>query len=77
MFSVDGQFSNWSNWSNCSVSCGGGIKYRRRECIRPKFGGKRCLGAINETHVCKDNLCPGKPCVLFFLFAKFFQYLEF
>lgn len=60
---VDGGFSDWTYWTQCSVSCGGGIRVRTRNCTSPAplFGGKDCteLGPEQETLPCNPDRCPG------------------
>ncbi|XP_028514725.1 proprotein convertase subtilisin/kexin type 6, partial [Exaiptasia diaphana] len=60
---VDGRWSTWSAWStwdHCSVTCGGGIKYRYRQCNkqRPRNGGISCRGKGRESEICNTNACP-------------------
>ena len=33
-------YDNWESWSDCSASCGGGKKKRRRDCIKSDFPPK-------------------------------------
>ena len=28
----------WGEWTECSATCGGGKRFKRRECIDPKVG---------------------------------------
>ena len=58
--SVDGLWTSWGPWGSCSVSCGDGPQLRERNCSEPapKFGGRECLGSINETQSCYS----GTPC---------------
>ena len=30
--------TEWSEWSECSVSCGGGMRFKRRECVYQRSG---------------------------------------
>ncbi|MEE6496324.1 hypothetical protein FKM82_002300 [Ascaphus truei] len=57
---VDGKWSAWSSWTSCSLSCGGGLRQRARECSNPapKHGGHRCEGNKIENEVCNSDLCP-------------------
>jgi len=58
---VNGGWSSWLNWNSCTVSCGGGIYNRTRDCINPapSNGGTRCFGDSEESRVCNTNYCPG------------------
>uniref|UniRef100_A0A8C6WKI5 Uncharacterized protein n=1 Tax=Neogobius melanostomus TaxID=47308 RepID=A0A8C6WKI5_9GOBI len=54
--------SPWGPWSPCSLSCGGlGMKTRFRSCTQPApaHGGRKCLGARQETTYCQAPDCPG------------------
>ncbi|XP_041359749.1 SCO-spondin-like isoform X3 [Gigantopelta aegis] len=55
---VDGVFSDWSDWGECSVTCGGGIKWRTRTCTGPFYNGADCVGARNDSTSCNENNCP-------------------
>ena len=57
---VDGYWTSWSNWTICSVSCGGGSRNRRRQCVPPRFNGKPCEGRNNEIEECNTQHCPSK-----------------
>ncbi|EDO46935.1 predicted protein, partial [Nematostella vectensis] len=54
----DGEWSDWSEWSHCSVTCGGGVISRSRECTNPEpaRGGKTCPG--DDTETAQDCLEP-------------------
>ena len=66
---VDGGYGNWDNWSECSVSCGGGQRARRRKCDNPapQHGGEDCarLGPSQQSIECNTNDCPGKYDLIF------------
>uniref|UniRef100_A0A3Q2VSK8 Uncharacterized protein n=1 Tax=Haplochromis burtoni TaxID=8153 RepID=A0A3Q2VSK8_HAPBU len=51
---VDGGWSQWGAWTECSLSCGGGVKFRRRLCDNPspQSGGRGCLGDVFYTTIC-------------------------
>ena len=52
--------TEWSDWSECSVSCGGGIRFKRRECVYPKSGAvtNDCLEVLEKQESCNENPCP-------------------
>ena len=58
---VNGGWSSWLNWNNCTVSGGGCISTRSRDCINPapSNGGSLCFGDSVESRVCNRNRCPG------------------
>lgn len=55
-------FSEWSEYGRCSVTCGGGLKVRRRRFLGVDNGASRvnCSGNLIETMSCSENECPGK-----------------
>jgi len=55
---VDGIWKQWGSWEECSASCGGGIKTRKRECEGPFNGGLECAGDASEEATCGETLCP-------------------
>ena len=57
----------WSNYSSCSVSCGGGVQFRKRSCDSPppKYGGKDCDGPSQENRSCREIECPGSLGIIF------------
>ncbi|XP_055948498.1 hemicentin-1-like isoform X2 [Argiope bruennichi] len=57
---VDGSWSVWSHWQPCSVTCGDGIQFRRRECNNPEplHGGSFCFGESKEFQECNIAECP-------------------
>ncbi|CAH1776207.1 unnamed protein product [Owenia fusiformis] len=59
---VDGVWELFSDWSVCSVTCGGGSRYRTRNCTGPYYGGAECQGDSQETEPCNTNSCmiPGE-----------------
>ncbi|KAM9324527.1 hemicentin-1 [Gastrophryne carolinensis] len=57
---VDGNWSAWGSWTACSVSCGGGLRQRTRECSSPapQYGGHKCEGNDYDKESCNRDLCP-------------------
>ncbi|KAK2858572.1 hypothetical protein Q5P01_003192 [Channa striata] len=56
---VDGGWSQWGAWTECSLSCGGGVKSRKRQCDNPfpQSGGRGCLGASDQQTKCNIQTC--------------------
>ncbi|XP_040264776.1 hemicentin-1 isoform X1 [Bufo bufo] len=57
---VDGKWSAWGSWTSCSLSCGGGLRQRFRDCSNPvpQYGGHKCEGKEHESEFCNGDLCP-------------------
>lgn len=57
---IPGKWATWSQWSECSKSCSGGRKSRRRTCNNPSpsNGGQPCTGRATETEMCQLIPCP-------------------
>ncbi|XP_073720146.1 SCO-spondin isoform X2 [Misgurnus anguillicaudatus] len=62
--SRDGGWSEWTSWTDCTKSCGGGVRSRRRDCDRPIKGGDGdyCEGLGTEIITCNTDHCPVAPC---------------
>uniref|UniRef100_A0AAR2LHG3 SCO-spondin n=1 Tax=Pygocentrus nattereri TaxID=42514 RepID=A0AAR2LHG3_PYGNA len=60
----DGGWSEWTSWTDCTKSCGGGVRSRRRECDRPatEREGDFCEGLKTELIACNMDPCPVSPC---------------
>ena len=58
---VDGEWGIWSSLHHCSLTCGGGIKERTRQCNNPPhlYGGQQCPGDEMESRDCSTQNCPG------------------
>ncbi|XP_076436505.1 A disintegrin and metalloproteinase with thrombospondin motifs 15-like isoform X2 [Babylonia areolata] len=59
---VNGGWSNFdTQWSDCSRSCGGGVRVRRRKCDNPKprLGGRNCEGTDIIAEMCNMKGCGG------------------
>ncbi|KAK4311029.1 hypothetical protein Pmani_017444 [Petrolisthes manimaculis] len=57
---IDGKWSAWAGWSVCSVSCGGGVRQKRRVCDNPipSNGGRYCPGSDSLEDYCNLDMCP-------------------
>jgi hypothetical protein len=68
--SVHGGWSSWETWGKCSVSCGVGMRNRRRLCTnpRPERFGNHCFGDSTEYELCYNRLCAGNKPVCWFHF---------
>ena len=55
-------YYDWGDFSPCSVTCGDGLKYRRRRLKRINTGGERvfCDDELVQSEPCNDFPCPGK-----------------
>ena len=62
IFTVHGEWGDWSSWATCSVTCGGGRKSRSRNCDSPApaHGGNNCTGHETEGIDCNGEACPGR-----------------
>ena len=51
----------WTEWTigNCSKTCGGGFRAKRRTKVNSKHGGKECEGDNLVWKSCNLNECPG------------------
>lgn len=50
--------SYWSSWTACSVTCGGGQKYRTREVeSSASGGGEGCKANLKEVESCNVDPC--------------------
>ena len=50
----------WSPWSDCSRTCGGGTRSKRRDCVYPRDyqPDNDCLEQLEMSETCSDNQCP-------------------
>ena len=57
---ADGTWGAWASWSACSLTCGGGMQVRTRNCNNPSpyNGGATCEGSQSENQACNSHACP-------------------
>nr|XP_039270366.1 SCO-spondin-like isoform X9 [Styela clava] len=49
------KYKEWGDWEECSASCGGGMRFRVRECLKEN-GQKECEDSQSE--MCNEMDCP-------------------
>ncbi|XP_063045632.1 A disintegrin and metalloproteinase with thrombospondin motifs 3-like isoform X2 [Engraulis encrasicolus] len=51
----NGHWGAWSPWGQCTHTCGGGVRFRTRDCNNPPpvNGGRTCLGPTNQFELCQ------------------------
>ena len=85
IFTVNGNYTQWTDWSTCSHSCGPGFMLRSRTCTNPSpsNGGLDCtrLGRPVQSTQCYLVDCPGiatqlGPVIQFSLFSCSFYLLS-
>ncbi|XP_078352920.1 A disintegrin and metalloproteinase with thrombospondin motifs 1-like isoform X2 [Oculina patagonica] len=57
---IDGGWGPWGTYGSCSRTCGGGVKYRSRQCNNPapQYFGKPCQGsARGHFRMCNTQEC--------------------
>eukprot|EP00062_Callorhinchus_milii_P018849 gi/632972737/ref/XP_007902806.1/ PREDICTED: A disintegrin and metalloproteinase with thrombospondin motifs 14-like [Callorhinchus milii] len=61
-YSQDGSWGSWTKFGSCSRTCGGGVRFRSRQCSNPQpaYGGRDCPGLNHEYQVCNSDDCPGR-----------------
>eukprot|EP00928_Gymnodinium_smaydae_P095393 TRINITY_DN819_c3_g1_i1.p1 TRINITY_DN819_c3_g1~~TRINITY_DN819_c3_g1_i1.p1 ORF type:complete len:1040 (+),score=62.87 TRINITY_DN819_c3_g1_i1:250-3369(+) len=55
---IDCYWLSWMDWTSCSLSCGGGIRFRKRLKVVEMYGGRACKEANREEVDCNINGCP-------------------
>ncbi|XP_069586533.1 SCO-spondin-like [Ranitomeya imitator] len=56
-------YGPWADWSPCSVTCGGGYRWRNRTCTEDSPGAVTCGSETHEEEECNSSACP-VDCVL-------------
>lgn len=54
---IDCEVGPFGPFGDCSLTCGGGLKYQYRALTAPVHGGKACPASYNST-VCNEHECP-------------------
>ena len=52
----------WTTWAECTVSCGGGLRTRTRNCADgtgTEAADSMCAGQSSENENCSEWKCPG------------------
>lgn len=62
---LDGGWSDWEAWGKCSVTCGGGLRTKRRHCDNPAPSSfdRPCIGNDKQKEICNNVPCRGKSCL--------------
>ena len=55
-------WSPWGDYEDCSVTCGEGVKVRRRTCVDPDMTGDTCSPGQDF----EEAACTGPTCGMFF-----------
>ncbi|XP_062867386.1 A disintegrin and metalloproteinase with thrombospondin motifs 2 [Trichomycterus rosablanca] len=55
----DGHWGQWTKFGSCSRTCGGGVRFRTRQCDNPipANGGRTCYGNNYEFQLCNSEEC--------------------
>ncbi|KAL6470226.1 hypothetical protein MHYP_G00213450 [Metynnis hypsauchen] len=55
----DGHWGQWTEFGSCSRTCGGGVRFRTRQCDNPipANGGRTCYGNNYEFQLCNTDEC--------------------
>jgi len=59
------EYTPWTDYTDCTASCGGGIRSRRRAVKRPgSYGGAACTEPLYQQEPCSTQECP-RDCVYY------------
>ncbi|CAF4967912.1 unnamed protein product, partial [Rotaria socialis] len=58
-------WTDYNEWSTCSVTCGEGFQFRKRDCVtvndtNQNISSEKCIGKDTEIQPCTVTSCPGK-----------------
>lgn len=62
-----GEWTRWSEFGQCSAECGGGYRYKTRECVSICDGVTRvdnCVGDYDHESPCNTNPCPEQHAII-------------
>ena len=54
----------WAAYGQCDVTCGRGVKVRKRKCDIAQHGGLECQGPAEEEALCVKPSCAGEANIL-------------
>ena len=52
------QWGDWNDWGECSSSCDGGMRFRKRSCIGGNPNDTGCEGLFHQSEECMTQKCP-------------------
>ena len=52
------QWGDWNDWGECSSSCDGGMRFRKRSCIGGNPNDAGCEGLFHQSEECMTQKCP-------------------
>ncbi|CBZ54470.1 putative thrombospondin type 1 domain-containing protein [Neospora caninum Liverpool] len=58
----DCEVSEWGDWSSCSATCGGGVRKRGRQVMKPPSNGGRPCPPLTDFDACGLASCHGTDC---------------
>ncbi len=66
-----GVWTDFDEWSLCSVTCGEGFRYRKRQCLSSNntsqnISSENCLGKDIEIQPCDVTTCPSNQILIGF-----------
>ncbi len=74
-----GIWTDYNDWSACSVTCGEGYRFRKRQCLSSndktrKIPTDNCIGKDIEIQPCDITTCPGRVILIDLFSINFFVF---